>query len=145
MQGIQVPYTIHEVSYPFSESTMHRLRSQCEVIGRSFLNGCFQSLYPVQRGWRAVLPARGNQEWGAVLWRCPSQHADTAAHGEVWQERLFVAPWARWRVAGVSLLTRLWLSGSMTMICALWSQIILQKSFVVCGRGCWVMMNSLLL
>lgn len=41
--------------------------------------------------------------------------------------------------------TKLWLSGSMTMICALWSQIIRQKSFVVCGRGCWVIMNSLLL
>ena len=42
-------------------------------------------------------------------------------------------------------LTKLWLSGSMTMICALWSQIILQKSLVVCGRGCWVIINSLLL
>lgn len=43
------------------------------------------------------------------------------------------------------LLTRPWLSGNMTIIWALWSQIILQKSVVVWGKGCWVMMNSLLL
>ncbi len=39
-------------------------------------------------------------------------------------------------------LTALCVSGRETMICALWSQIILQKSCVVFGRGFWVTINS---
>lgn len=39
-------------------------------------------------------------------------------------------------------LTALCVSGRETMICALWSQIILQKSCMVFGRGFWVTMNS---
>lgn len=34
--------------------------------------------------------------------------------------------------------------GSDTMTWALWSHIILQKSFMVPGKGFWVMMNSFL-
>lgn len=41
-------------------------------------------------------------------------------------------------------LTELLISGSDTMTWALWSQTILQKSFMVAGRGFWVTMNSLL-
>ena len=47
--------------------------------------------------------------------------------------------------AVLRVLTRPWLSGSMTIIWALWSQIMRQKSVVVWGKGCWVTMNSLLL